>query len=430
MSASGGNVRARRRPALLRESAASDGLLTRRHKADYWLIVIAALLLTIGLIVVYSISPGLSESRGVSSGYYISRQLIAVGLGIVAFVVTSQIPISWWKKLTKPLIVIALIGCLVAAVTPLDSIYQAHRWIRFGGLSFQVAELIKLAILVGVATFLTTQWRLGKLGDTKATLRPLLIILAAVAVIVVFFQRDLGSAAVMVAMIAAMAFVVGIPLKKVMLIGGVILIGLTLAIASTPYRRDRLLTYLHPERDCQAAGYQACQALIAVGSGGVIGLGLGGSVQAYGYLPEAGNDSIFAILAEKFGFLGVSMIVALYVVLFTRLKRIIERLNDQFSRLFVVGFLAWVSTQAIINIGAMVGLLPLKGITLPFISYGGTSLLFLMIGLGIVFQISRYTTYSYAEPKVARADQPNHDNAQRRRVGGAYNPNIVSRPRN
>src|SRR5690606_9843884 len=144
-------------------------------------------------------------------------------------------------------------------------------------------------------------------------------------------------------------------------------------IVSTPYRRDRLMTFLHPERDCLNAGYQACQALIAVGSGGVLGLGLGNSVQAYGYLPEAANDSIFAILAEKFGFLGVVGLLVLLGTFFTRLKRIMERTPDLYTRLLITGVFVWLASQSIINIGAMLGLLPLKGITLPFISYGGTS---------------------------------------------------------
>jgi len=164
-------------------------------------------------------------------------------------------------------------------------------------------------------------------------------------------------------------------------------------ISAVPYRRERLMTFLHPTANCQSTGYQACQALISVGSGGLIGLGLGRSVQAYGYLPEAANDSIFAIYAEKFGFIGVTILLALFVALFARLKTIAVRAPNNFSRFFVVGVMAWLSIQSFINIGAMIGLLPLKGITLPFVSYGGTSVVFIMAAMGVVFQISRYTSY-------------------------------------
>ena len=182
-------------------------------------------------------------------------------------------------------------------------------------------------------------------------------------------------------------------MKRIAQIGGIIVIGATLAIMSTSYRRERVMTFLNPEADCQNAGYQACQALIAVGSGGLVGKGLSHGAQAYGYLPEAANDSIFAIMAEKFGFVGVVLLLCLFMALFSRLVRILERAPDNFSRLVVTGVLAWLSTQALINVGAMIGLLPLKGITLPFISSGGTSIIFMLAALGLVFNISRYTTF-------------------------------------
>jgi cell division protein FtsW len=213
-------------------------------------------------------------------------------------------------------------------------------------------------------------------------------------------------------MSGGMLFFACVPIKKLLLAGAVILVCSTVLIASSSYRRDRVSTILIPTRDCQTTGYQSCQALIAVGSGGLFGLGLARSVQAYGYLPEAANDSIFAILAEKFGFLGVSLIVAAFTVLFGRLTKIIERAPDDFSMLLVTGVLAWFSTQAIINIGAMIGLLPLKGITLPFISYGGTSLLFVTGALGLAFQISRYCTLS---KRVNDEEATTYDNSAYRR---------------
>jgi cell division protein FtsW len=197
-------------------------------------------------------------------------------------------------------------------------------------------------------------------------------------------------------------------MKRIMLISAVIAVGTIIAISSSSYRRERVATYLNPSADCQDSGYQACQALIAVGSGGIFGLGLGKSVQAYGYLPEAANDSIFAVLAEKFGFFGVSIVLGIYLWLFGRFRRIILRTPDLYSRLFVVGVLAWISVQSIINIGAMIGLLPLKGITLPFISYGGTSLVFVMAALGAVFNISRYTTFE-AIRNVTKAGEGSND---------------------
>lgn len=419
-----------------RHSAARQSLkqpaanLSRRHKGDHWLLVLTALLLTIGLVVVYSISPGLAAARHMSQNYFISKQLIDVVLGAAAFAAAAHFPASWWEKVAKPLLVLAVVGSFIVMVTPVDATYQAHRWIRFGGFSFQIAELIKLALLVWASGFLTTQWRKGQLADFNATIKPLLIVLLAIGVVVAKFQSDLGSAGVMVAMLGLMAFTVGVPLRKIALISLAVVMLAAIAIASSSYRRERLATFFHPQSNCQGSGYQACQALISVGSGGLSGLGLGYSVQAYGYLPEASNDSIFAIIAEKFGFIGSVAIVVVYAVFFGRLKRIVERTADQFARLLVVGVLAWLSTQMFINVGAMIGLLPLKGITLPLISQGGTSLIFLTAALGMVFNISRYTSYDVTVPKLAPY-KPQYANSSLngRGVRRPYNPALTARPR-
>ncbi|MBX4188812.1 FtsW/RodA/SpoVE family cell cycle protein, partial [Candidatus Saccharibacteria bacterium] len=267
------------------------GGAVRRHKPDHWLLVIGALLMIIGLVVVYSISPALSASQNTSQGYFVTKQLIDIVLGIFTFLIASSLPLNIWTKAAKPLAIAAIVGSLLVIFMPVDAVYQAHRWIRLGGFSFQVAELIKLALLVGLASFLAQRAREGRLADVKATLRPLIIVLVLIGVFVARFQSDLGSAGVMISMMAVMAYVAGIPLKKVAMIGGLVVILLILAVSSSAYRRERLATFVHPESNCLTTGYQACQALISVGSGGALGLGLGYSVQAYGYLPEASNDS-------------------------------------------------------------------------------------------------------------------------------------------
>ncbi|MBI2008927.1 cell division protein FtsW [Candidatus Saccharibacteria bacterium] len=401
----------------------------RRHRPDYVIVVLSALLMVIGLVVVYSISPGLSASQHVSQNYFITKQLIDVGLGVVAFGVAAYLPLRRWSGLAGPLAIAAVVSSLVVMFTPINEIYPAHRWIRFGGFSFQVAELIKLSLVVGLAVFMGRQWRRGQLADFNSTLKPLIILLLAVGVVVAKLQSDLGSAVVIIAIMAVMAFSVGIPLKKIAMISAVIAGILVLAIAGTDYRRDRLSAFLHPGIDCQGSSYQACQALTAVGSGGVLGKGLGFGAASYGYLPEASNDSIFAIMAEKLGFIGSSAIIVIYGVFITRLKRLAQRTADQFSRLVVVGVLTWLSTQMIINVGAMLGLLPLKGITLPLVSQGGTSLIFLTAALGLAFQISRYTSYNVTEPKTSSSQGTNDNNFNGRRLRRAYNPSLTSRPR-
>ena len=402
--------------------------LGRHHKPDYWLFVFTGLLLVIGLVVIYSISPGLAASQNVSQGYFVSKQLIGVGLGLAAFGGAAILPLRRWQALITPIAVIAAVASIVVLFTPLNEVYQAHRWLRVGDYSFQVAELVKLALLLWLARFLSQKWREDKLSDSRSVIQVLVAILVFIGVMVAKFQSDLGSAAVMVAMLGLMSYAAGLPLKRIALIAVAIVLFLSLAIFGSDYRRDRLTTFLNPGENCQTTGYQACQALVSVGSGGLFGRGLGHGVQAYGYQPEAGNDSIFAIMAEQFGFIGITGVLLIYGLFIRRLKLVITHTADAFSRLVVVGVLAWFSTQMIINIGAMIGLLPLKGITLPLISQGGTSIVCFMAALGLVYQISRYTSYSEVGQRIT-SEKSTNNNFDGRRLRRAHYAPVVARPR-
>jgi len=389
----------RRRPKFA-VAASQQDVAVRKHRPDYVLALLAIVLLALGFVVVYAISPGIASSRQVSEQYLVSKQIIAIALGIGAFFAFSLVPYNTWKKSVHVMIGIAVILTLAALLTPVNAQYPAHRWIRFSGLSFQTVEFVKLTLVIWCAQFFSVRAMRAELSNDQKTLKPLLYVIGGVGVLVAGLQSDLGSAAVMVSIIVCLAYLAGMPLRRFLSLGAVVIASIAVilmasfVVPSLRYRVERFSTFLHPTSDCQNAGYQSCQALIAIGSGGMFGKGLGKSVQATGYLPEAANDSIFAIIAEKFGFVGVTLVIGAYMLLFARLKRIMLFAPNLYARLVVGGILAWFSTQTIINIGAMIGLLPLKGITLPFISYGGTSLLFVTGALGIVFQISRYTTYT------------------------------------
>ena len=434
MNASGG----RRRPPTLARGGDTGGALSlgRRHRPDYVLVILCATLLSIGLIVVYAISPALAQASHVSTGHYVGRQMLAIALSIVAFTATAQIPLSVWRKYAQPLLTAAIIVTLLALILPVNPAYPAHRWVRLGaGLSFQSVEIVKFAVLLALAGFFTDRIAKGQLNDFVKTTKPLIIAVVIAGIVIagpqkLHAQSDLGSMAVIIAIVGAMCFIAGLPFRKLLMAAGVLAILTALVILPSQYRRERLATFVHPESNCQDAGYQACQAIIAVGSGGTLGLGLGRSVQAYGYLPEAANDSIFAIYAEKFGFVGSVILLGLLAAFFGRIKTIAERAPDDFSRLLVSGVLAWLSVQTIINVGAMIGLLPLKGITLPLISYGGTSVVFVVAAIGLVFQVSRYTTYAapikFENLEVNRRNSSDnrHDG---RRLRGAYHPDSSSR---
>ncbi len=416
-----GAPRARRRPTVIERG----GQVQRRHKPDYWLLIYSVILLAIGLVVIYAISPGLSLTSNVGQNYYINRQMISVLLGVIAFIITANLPTSVWYRVQTPLLILAGLSAIAVRAFGVE-VNGAYRWIQVGGFSFQSGELIKFALLIWIAGFLANRLKDGTIAHGRHTFQPLIIALVAVVIVVAGVQSDLGTTAVILAIMAVMAFVAGLPLKKIVTIGAVIVVAGILVVSVSGYKKQRLDTFLHPDSNCQNSGYQSCQALISVGSGGMIGLGLGRDVQAYGYLPEAQNDSIFAIYGEKFGLIGSLVLLGLFIGLFSRLKNIIERAPDDFTRLLVTGVLAWLSVQAFINIGAMIGIIPFEGITLPFISYGGTSILFVAAAIGVAFEISRYTTYSV--PIATNEEGKQHDNSRdRRRFRGAYHANPGSR---
>ena len=401
---------------------------TRKHRPDYWIVVLAIVLLSVGLTIVYSIGPALAATRGEgAANYYVTRQMIAIILSALAFFITSKVPLRIWRHWQWILLGGAFLGTIIALLTPVIPAYPAHRWIRLGGFSLQSVEVVKFALLIATSGFLAIQAKRGELGNSKQTLYPILIVMAIVGVLVAAIQSDLGSMVVIIMMVGIMAFVAGLPLKRLVLIGGIMAIAVILLISATPYRRARVAAYLNPTAHCQTSGYQACKALIAIGSGGIAGLGVGNGAQAYGYLPEAQNDSIFAIYAEKFGLLGSLGLLTIFGLLFARLRLVAERAPTLYSKLVVVGVLTWLSIQTIMNIGAMIGVLPLKGITLPLVSYGGTSVLFVGAALGLVFQVSHYTSFSSRTTSEKERGDRRESSNDRRRIRGAYNSNLSSR---
>lgn len=363
----------------------------RRHKPDYSIIVVVTVLIILGMIVLFSIGPALEASTGITVG----KQMLSVAISIVAFLVAFLVPLRFWSSVQKQLIALAVIATTVLMLAPGElinpDIKGAKRWLVFGPFSFQPSELVKLALVIYLAAFLAHKAKHNKLNDTQETLIPISIITAVLGFVIVILQRDLGTMMAIVAVVFAMLYVSGMQLRHLgKFVGG--LAGFAvLAILLAPHRLERIATFLSPESDVQGAGYHINQALIAVGSGGIFGLGLGKSVQAYGYLPEAANDSIFAIYAEKFGFIGTVIVLGLFGFLLYKIAKIVQHAPNNYTRLIVTGVFAWIASHIFINIGAIIGLMPLTGITLPFLSYGGSSLMFIMIAVGLALNISRYT---------------------------------------
>lgn len=371
----------------------SDGGHIRRHRPDYSLVLISGILLMLGMIVIYAVSPALSQRSidSIGDNHFFYRQLVFVAMGIAAFLATSLFPIRLWRSVQPALVIASVVASIALFVPGLRlEVNGAVRWIDLGIISFQPSELIKFTIVMYFAAFLSERIRQGTLNDRSFTLNPVLVVTLLLSLDIVIVQRDMGTMISVVAIIMTMLWTAKVRLRDLGIMLGALGAGGALTVLLFPHRMARILTFLNPESDVDGAGYHINQALIAIGSGGVIGKGLGRSVQVYGYLPEAANDSIFAILAEKFGFIGSVVVIFLYAALFLKILRVIERAPNMHMRLIASGVFAWLFSHTIINIGAMLSLLPLTGITLPFLSLGGTSLIFMMAALGLIFNISRY----------------------------------------
>ncbi|MBP9738276.1 cell division protein FtsW [Candidatus Saccharibacteria bacterium] len=392
-----------------------SSVLGRKHKPDYALVLCMTILLAVGLVVIYSVSPAISARLigDVDPNHFMYKQLTFLGLGFAVFTATSMLPLSIWNKLQKFIIWFAIASFFFLLIPALSINFGgATRWVSIGPVNYQPAELLKFGLVFSMALFFTNRIKAGIL-ESKETLYAFMIIFIAVSVEIVVLQKDLGTMIPIAAILLTMLYLSGISMKRFALVIAIIGVGGVLAIAGAGHRRERVLTFLNPGTDVNGSGYHINQALIAVGSGGIFGKGLGRSVQAYGYLPEAANDSIAAIMAEKFGFVGMISIFLLYGALLFRLIILVDRAPNTYLRLVSGGIFAWMSIQAFVNIGAMLGIMPLTGVTLPLLSFGGTSLIFTLAALGVAFNISRYTRLGNDKPE----RQDDAYSTSRRRVG-------------
>jgi cell division protein FtsW len=388
--------------------------LGRRHRPDYGLLVGMLMLVAIGLVVIYSISPALSvQLKGdVSANHFMYRQIMYLVFGFTAFIAGTGLPLSVWGKLYKLIIGLAVISFFLLFIPATSITYLgATRWVHIGPINYQPAELLKFGLVFYVSAFLAHKIKSRQI-DNDSVSKWFLVVLAVTGLEIVVIQRDLGTMIPIAAIMLAMLYVAGIARRRFYAIVGVLIIAAGMSILPFQHRRERVFTFLNSSSDSQDSGWHINQALIAVGTGGLMGKGLGQSVQAFGYVPEAANDSIFAIMAEKFGFIGMIVVFIIYGVLLIRVLEVARRAPNHYLQLVCVGVFAWIAVQAFVNIGAMLSIMPLTGVTLPFLSFGGTSLVFTMTALGIVFNISRYTQVGNLNEGAVNADSYG-----RRRVG-------------
>lgn len=405
----------------------------RRHRPDYKIVLFTGLLMLLGLIIMYAIGPQRANvlnmvhgSELYSGTYFVIKQAISLGIAAVAFVFFANLPYTWLARHAMKFIYLGLGLCallfIVGNILHIDSLaintLGAYRWFNFGSLgTFQPAEVLKFALLIFLAGFLGMRYKQGKINDKDMTVYPAVGLSALALFIVVILQRDLGTGLSIAATIFSMLLVSTMSWKiltKIAIVAVILVLILTLI---TPHRRDRLMTFLggdnHSSVESADSTYHIRNAMIALGSGGLVGLGIGNSVQATGYLPEAVNDSVFAIIGETFGFVGTVVVLMLFTALLMRLLRVSDYLPDMSMRLVVAGVFGWLGAHVVLNVASMLGIVPLTGITLPLLSFGGTSMVFIAAALGLVFQLSRYTSHAPVEIK----EGLHESTRSRRRVG-------------
>ncbi|WP_027088349.1 stage V sporulation protein E [Cohnella panacarvi] len=359
-----------------------------RSVPDLWMIVAIIGILAIGVVMVYSASAVAAFHDYGDAYYYVKRQLLFATLGVGAMFVTMNVEYTAWRKYAVPAVLLCF-GLLVIVLTPGLGVVRggARSWLGIGSFGIQPSEFMKLAMVLFLAKLLSE--RQNQIQQFTTGLMPPLGTLG-LAFGLIMLQPDLGTGAVMIGASLLVIYVAG---ARIAHLGGLALVGLVGfvgLIAAAPYRLQRITAFLDPWQDPLGAGYQSIQSLYAIGPGGLVGLGLGMSRQKYNYLPEPQTDFIFSILAEELGFIGGTLLLLLFLLLIWRGMRTAITITDPFGSLLASGIVGIIAVQVLINIGVVIGLMPVTGITLPLVSYGGSSLTLLLTALGILLNLSRY----------------------------------------
>lgn len=362
------------------------------HHPDIPLVGVVGLLLLFGLVMLSSAGSVLGFQRFDDSNFFLKSQLPAVAIGLLGAIITYRIDYSRWRRWAVPLLFVTILLLLLVFFPGIGSFFLgARRWINLGFTTIQPSEIAKLVFILYLAVWL--EKRSGALRDLQAGFVPFIITVATIGGLILA-EPDLGTTIVLILVSLAMYFVAGAPWRHLLTIGSAGIAIILVLIKIAPYRAQRFTVFLNPDLDPQGIGYHINQALLAIGSGGWFGVGLGHSRQKFNYLPEPAGDSIFAVTAEELGFFFVTIFIAAWCFLVYRGFHIARNAPDQFSSLIAAGITAWLGFQAFLNIGALSGLLPLTGIPLPLMSHGGTAMIVNLTGIGILLNISRFTVYS------------------------------------
>ena len=364
----------------------------RLPELDRWLLFAALALLTLGLLMVASASMPQAARHTQQPFYYLLRQAAYSGVGLLAAALALQLPIDAWRR-QAPVLLLTAIGLLLLVLLPGvgREVNGSTRWLSLGVVNVQVSEAAKLFALIYLASYLQRHGAALR-RSTMAMLRPLLVL--GLLAVLLLLEPDFGTAVVLLATALGLLFLAGVNIWRFAALQGLVIGAMAVLLYSSHYRRARLISFLDPWADPLNSGFQLTQSLIAIGRGEWFGVGLGASVQKLFYLPEAYTDFLFAILAEELGLLGVLTVVALYVMIIWRAFAIAaraERLERRFAGYLAYGIGLWFGIQSLFNMGVNMGVLPTKGLTLPLMSYGGSSVVVMGVALAILLRIDQET---------------------------------------
>jgi cell division protein FtsW len=360
------------------------------HSPDYFFLATVIILAVFGLAMLASASSNLGKTQFNDTYYYLKHQLLyGLSFGIVGFLAGYFLYYQHWKKFAFVLLLISL-AALVLVFTPLGlQARNTSRWLHLGPLTFQPAELMKLTFLIYLAAWLSNP-KLKRATDFQSGLVPFLIVSGIIAGLLIL-QPATSTVVILLVSGLTVYFMSGAPLKYLLLMGVVGILAIGAIIYVTPYRLQRITGFLDQSANTQGQNYQLNQSLIAIGSGGLFGKGYGQSLTKNGSLPTPIDDSIFAVVAEELGFVGAGALVALFAFFAIRLFWLAKRMNDRFGKFLLIGFGMVIALQAFVNMAATSGLIPLTGVPLPFVSYGGTALAIFLTMSGISLNVSKYT---------------------------------------
>lgn len=361
----------------------------RRGKMDFWIFITIAILLAMGTIMVFSSSAAYAYSRFGDTYYFLKRQLIWLAVGFVAMMVTANFDYRRYAKMSPWLIGITLVLLILTALVGFE-LNGAKRWLGTSSFSFQPSEILKITLIMFLAYVMSKNYR--KMG-TFLTGFIMPIAITGSFALILYKQPHMSCALIIVAVTAIMMVLAGTKIRYFAAAVAAMIPVIIGIVLKMPYIMERVLTFLDPFADTSDSGYQIIQSLYAIGSGGLFGRGIGRSLQKYLYLPEPYNDFILSILAEELGFVGVVAVIFLFGLLIWRGFRVANNAPDRFGSLMAAGITALIAVQVVINIAVVTSSMPVTGMPLPFFSYGGTSLVFLMADMGILLNISRYATY-------------------------------------